>query len=114
MNQEEELQLPLIFEQCPNCQSTRRIGQALLKTKGIVQPLQAGVEQKQALMAIPLPPTQVSPLVTPEIPVVIMDACQDCGTLYVVAVQKVKGQMQIRPGGPGDQGRGPIQPFSPQ
>jgi hypothetical protein len=47
-----------------------------------------------------VPPSQsafpsTNNLVTPERLVAVTDACMDCGTVYVVRIEKVKGQLKI-------------------
>lgn len=99
----EELTFPKTYDKCPVCGSKRRIVNGVMdeqKAKGLASP-----DLKSAMMMAQNPIVDPSRIAL-SIPVLLplIDACYDCGALYVIEVNKVMGTPQMgpppmRPGG---------------
>ena len=90
---------PKFYDKCPCCGSKRRLVNGVLdeqKTKGF-----ASQKMKGVLFALKSPVVDPSRIAL-TIPVLLplIDACYDCGALYVVEVNKAIGhaEMMQRPG----------------
>lgn len=89
----EGIEYPVVHDKCPVCGSERRVAE--MHFEDLKKLGKMPTEAKVGLQAFPLPIPQ-SGLITAEIPIVFMDACFDCGCVYFVSLEKVKGKLQMR------------------
>ena len=81
MEEQEELQFPLIFNQCPNCGSARRIANEVLRKRmdegKIAEDVTAWLGSSQAIIVDPRKTWLSAPAIQAK-----FDVCADCGTYY--------------------------------
>jgi len=101
----EEVKFPIDFDSCPNCGSTRKLAEEVMrkeKDKGKV-----GEEAKpfaffgQSLMADPRRPFISAPIL-----LTFYDVCADCGTVYCVHAELGTATPQMKPGHGPNKGMG--------
>jgi len=94
-----ELEFPLVFDQCPNCGSERRIVEILLEKER-----EQGRINKDAKATVMIQntaivdPTRAGMALTIPVLLTFYDICADCGTLYCVLAQLQKAMPQMAPG----------------
>lgn len=92
------LEEPKEFNKCPNCGSENKIVGNIVEEEIEAMRLKKGYEIPLLTIQAPIfdPNNQLLLLAKREVPVVIclLDACADCGTLYVTKVARGKGSLQ--------------------
>ena len=90
----DELTFPKAYDKCPYCGSKRRIVNGVLdeqKAKGLASKnLKAGMLVCQNPIVDPQRVALSVPVLMP-----LIDACYDCGALYVIEVNKIIGTPQV-------------------
>lgn len=84
-------ELPVEFSSCPNCGSTRRLGEEIQKMQpSSSMPVGAKIALNQQI--IPL----AQSLLTGKVLVIVSDICIDCGTHYAILIGEHQGHIEIR------------------
>jgi len=92
----EELKFPIDFDSCPNCGSTRRLAEEVMrkeKDKGKVgEDTKPFAFSGQSLMADPRKTFLSAPIL-----LTFYDVCADCGTVYCVHAELGTATPQMKP-----------------
>lgn len=106
------MEYPKRFDVCPNCGSMVRIVESEAKAEEEKGNITAGLPAAcMVTNSVIFDPTKVSIIAPKEFPMITarFDICADCGTLYCVYVDKVKGMAEPHTGRSGSMNfpRGP-------
>lgn len=97
--EKEKLKFPMDFTKCPACGSEQRIVESAMKEEQPFQPANQRTALQVFIIALVDP---IGAITRPTVPVMIghVDACLECGCLYVTHIEKGVGAPQVKGGIP--------------